>query len=164
MQALVRRHDAPLWVRPAIALAFFLVAGCSSQPGTNGGDVINCQDDPRVRTYSPNLSVTSTTGSMKFFLVRSDPAPPAQGTDTWTIRVVDLSGNALPNLSLSVDPFMPDHGHGTSVRAQASANGDGTYTVTPLYLFMPGVWRITFISAPDAGASDSAVFFFCIPG
>jgi len=63
-----------------------------------------------------------------------------------------------------VDPFMPDHGRGTSVHAEAASNGDGTYTIVPLYFFMPGVWRITFTNAADAGPSDSAAFFFCVPG
>ncbi len=167
MKSLVRPHDAPLWMRPAIVLMLFLVAGCGSKTDMNSGDVINCQNDARVTAYAPNLSVTSASGR-KFILVRSDPAPPAKGTDTWTMRVQDSSGNGLSNLLLWIDPnqgaWMPDHGHGSSVHADITANADGTYTVAPLYFFMPGVWRITISSAPDAGPSDSAVFYFCIPG
>jgi hypothetical protein len=75
--------------------------------------------------------------------------------------VTDASGQVLPGLSLSVLPFMPDHGHGTAVNASVTAQGGGDYTVTPLYFFMPGVWRIRFTSA---GSSDTADFWFCIPG
>jgi hypothetical protein len=36
--------------------------------------------------------------------------------------------------------------------------------VTPLYLFMPGVWRITFTvpATTDGGVPDSVAFFFCV--
>ena len=57
---------------------------------------------------------------------------------------------------------MPDHGHGTSVNATVSANPDGTYTVAPLYFFMPGVWRITFWIGSNQ--ADVGEFFFCVPG
>ncbi len=165
MQVLLARRDGPLWLLPATALILSFIAGCSSQSSNpDGGDVIDCRDDTRVATYAPNLFVFSAAHTMRFTLVQANPAPPAQGINTWTLRVADSSGQALPNLALSVDPFMPDHGHGSSVRAQANPNGDGTYTITPLYFFMPGVWRITFTNTVDAGIGDSAVFFFCVPG
>jgi len=128
------------------------------------GETISCQNDSRVMTYTPNMSVMSANGTLKFVLVRSDPPPPAKGNDTWTIRINDASGAPVSHLTLSAVPFMPDHGHGTSVTAQVTSNGDGTYTVTPLYLFMPGVWRITLTTVADAGPSDSAIFYFCVPG
>ena len=58
---------------------------------------------------------------------------------------------------------MPDMGHGTSIVPSMTSNGDGTYAVQPLYLFMAGVWSITF-TRPASGISDSAAFFFCVEG
>lgn len=167
MKTLVRLQDAPRWMRSASALVLLLLAACGSKDMTNTGDEINCQNDSRVMAYAPNLSVTSPSGR-RFILMQSDPAPPAKGTDTWTMRVQDSSGTTLPSLPLWIDPnmgvWMPDHGHGPSVHASVTANGDGTYTVAPLYFFMPGVWRVTIKSAPDAGPNDSAIFYFCVPG
>jgi hypothetical protein len=146
----------------ASLLAAGLLAACgSSSSNPDAGDVVNCQTDARVSTYTPNMSVKSSSGAMTFTLVQSTPAPPGRGNDTWTIHVTDASGQPLPNLSVSVLPFMPDHGHGTSVNASVTANGGGDYTVTPLYFFMPGVWRIRFTSA---GSTDTTDFWFCIPG
>ena len=107
------------------------------------------------------MTVASASKALTFALLQSNPGPPAKGNDTWTIKVTDASSQPQPNLSISVLPFMPDHGHGTSVNASITNNHDGTYTVAPLYFFMPGVWRITFTTASPA---DSAVFFFCVPG
>jgi hypothetical protein len=146
-----------------------LALGCGSSSGGNptnqtpdAGDLITCQNDPRVMTYAPGISVTSTSGSRKYVLLSADPAPPARGTDTWSLRITDAAGQVQSGLSVSVLPFMPDHGHGTSVSASVTANQDGTYTVAPLYFFMPGVWRITFWIPPNQ--SDVGEFFFCIPG
>jgi hypothetical protein len=163
LQLTFARHDVSLWMLPATAVVF-LVASCGSNSSNPDGGVISCQDDARVATYRPNLTVSSVSRAMSFTLVQANPAPPAVGTNTWTLQVADSSGRVIPNLSLSVDPFMPDHGHGTSVRASVTPNPDGSYTVAPLYFFMPGVWRITFSTTPDAGQTDSAVFFFCVPG
>ncbi len=164
MQMRLGRHVS-LWMPPATTVVLLFVAGCSSSPShPDGGDLITCQDDSRVAVYRPNLPASSTSGTLGFTLAQANPAPPAVGTNTWTLRVADSSGQPVPNLALSVVPFMPDHGHGTSVQAQVTANPDSSYTVTPLYFFMPGVWRITFSTTPDAGHSDTGVFFFCVPG
>jgi subtilisin family serine protease len=152
--------DAPSFLRSTLFLALALGAACGGSQSSSS-DVVNCTNDSRVAAYVPNLAVTSAGGGMKFVLVSSDPAPPARGTDIWALRVTDASGQPLPNLSLSVLPFMPDHGHGTSVTPQITSNGGGNYTVSNLYFFMPGVWRITFTSASP---SDTAAFFFCVPG
>jgi YtkA-like len=153
-----------------LAAAVLVGVGCGSSSGQNsqtGGpdanDVITCQNDPRVATYASGLTVSSTSGSHKYVLLSSDPAPPARGTDTWKIHITDAQGTALSGLAASVVPFMPDHGHGSSVNASVTANSDGTYTVAPLYFFMPGVWRVEFAVPPNQ-LSDVGDFFFCVPG
>ena len=146
-----------------LSIIALLLAGCgsgsSNQP--DAGEVIDCSSDPRVFTYTPGMTVASASKALTFALLQSNPGPPAKGNDTWTIKVTDASSQPQANLNISVLPFMPDHGHGTSVNASITNNHDGTYTVAPLYFFMPGVWRTTFTTASPA---DSAVFFFCVPG
>ena len=156
--------------RSGVVVGFLLALelGCGSSGGNptpstpDAGDLITCQNDPRAMTYAPGLSVTSTSGTRKYVLLTADPAPPARGTDTWSIKITDTGGTAQPGLTVGVLPFMPDHGHGTSVNATVTANADGTYTVAPLYFFMPGVWRITFWIGSNQ--ADVGQFFFCVPG
>jgi hypothetical protein len=142
---------------------FFLALSCgggSSSP--DAGDVVNCQSDSRVFTYAPNLTVTSSAGGMKVALVQSDPAPPAKGTDTWTLRVTNAAGTAMPGLPLGVKTLMPDHGHSSSTIPAITDTGGGNYKMTLLNLFMPGVWHIWFFS--NAAPTDTADFYFCVQG
>jgi hypothetical protein len=163
-----------------LAAVFFLATGLasacgddsSSSSGANpndagpidSGPVVTCEKDPRVDTYVANLTKTSTGGGLKVTLMASDPAPPIRGTNNWTLRVTDGAGKPLSNAGITVVPFMPDHGHGTSVKPTVAAQDDGKYSVTNVYFFMPGVWRVTVAMPSDAGAGESALFFFCVPG
>jgi YtkA-like len=155
--------DAPSrYVIAAIAFAILSAAcGGSNSGGGDAGDVVNCQSDPRVLVYAPPVAVQSQSKTMKFTLMQSSPAPPARGTDTWNIHVTDANGTALPSLTLTAKPFMPDHGHAPAVNPAVANNGNGDYTASNLYFFMPGVWQVTFTAQ---GSSDSTVFTFCVPG
>lgn len=140
-------------------------AGSSSdQASGDDGALIGCQDDARDDTYAPNLTKPSKAGLFEFVLVSAKPAPPALNNNSWVLRVLDAKGNPLPGVSIvSVTPFMPDHGHGTSAVPMATANGDGSFTISPLYLYMTGLWQITIV-AQSGSQKDSAVFSFCIAG
>ena len=104
------------------------------------------------------------SGALDFVLLNANPGPPGIGTNVWTMKITTDAGVNQPNMAVGVVPFMPDMGHGTSVTASMNSNPDGTYTVKRLYLFMAGVWRVTFTTMPASGASDSADIFFCIEG
>jgi hypothetical protein len=143
-------------------LAAALLAACGGGSSMADAGQVNCQTDSRVFTYAPNLTVDSANKALKFVLVQSDPAPPARGNDTWTLHVTNASGQAMANLGLSVQTLMPEHGHGSSVTPTITDKGVGDYTVTPLYLFMPGVWRIRFF--PAATPNETADFWFCVQG
>ncbi len=161
------------WLSLCIAGA----AGCTSSSGSSGAapadaqPVVTCQNDTRVDTYVANLAKSSSTGKLKVTLVSSDPAPPSVGTNSWTLHVADASGAPMSNAPLAIASFMPDHGHGSSVKAVITPQADGNYAVTPVYLFMPGVWRITFSlpaasadAGAGAGAAEEVAFFFCVAG
>src|SRR5512144_792911 len=104
---------ARAWIVAAALLGPLLGCGSSGgsspQPTPDAGDLITCQNDPRVMNYAPGLSVTSTSGTRKYVLGSADPAPPARGTDTWSMRITAGQGQAQPGLTVSVLPFMPDH-------------------------------------------------------
>jgi hypothetical protein len=149
-------------------------ADCSSGSAAPGqpdaaapadGDIVGCLTDPRDDTYAPDLTKPGQSGSFQFVLVSADPAPPATLTNTWTVKL--LSGGApVTGATFSWGPkslWMPDHGHGSTATPQVQDNGDGTYTLTPLYFFMAGLWQVT-LTAQSGGTTDTAVFSFCVQG
>ena len=147
---------------PALLLVALLVA-CGGDPHDStidGG--ITCRTDPRGEAYSAGQIRPGKGGALHFVLVQSDPGPPLKGSNSWTVNVRTPSGLPAAGATLKATPFMPDHGHGTSIVPQTTVVRDG-YTVSPLYLFMPGLWRIT-LEAKFGAITDSAEWFFCIEG
>jgi hypothetical protein len=154
----------------SMALAAALAAtaaGCSSSPaaptdaGTDdGGGIVGC-DDQRAQNYAPNMSVAGQAGIFTFVLVSSTPAPPANETNVFVLRILDASGQPVTDATFpNINPRMRTHG---TAKVTATSNGDGTYTLQPVYLFMAGLWEID-ITAQSGSATDSAAFFFCIAG
>jgi len=145
----------------------------TSQQGTggaDGADFITCASETRATPYSTGMTETSLSGAWTVKLLNNTfvvdgkalSEAPAKGTDTWTIEVDDASGKPTDGVVTGVSPWMPDHRHGTTA-VMVSAAGTGTYTLTPLYLYMAGYWEITVNLTAAGGAKDSAMFPICVP-
>ena len=129
---------------PAVAVAFLI--GCSAsaeQPG-HGAGVTN---------------VLSESGALRVVLHASPEAVPARGTNALDLDVVRAdSEEPVLGLSLSMVPFMPAMGHGSSVVPRCSEAGDGHYRCDDVVLSMPGLWELrTTIAGTE---SDAVVFRF----
>jgi len=146
------------------------VAGCSGAGGDPGSDTVDaglfydCTTEPRAVAAVPGLLRTSSTGIMQATLESLTPTALVKGSNTWKVGLSDTAGTALAGATIKAVPFMPDHGHGTSVKVGVSDMGAGDYGLTPLYLYMAGYWEITLTVMPPGGSSDSIVFPVCIPG
>jgi hypothetical protein len=108
----------------------------------------------------PDQTVTSDSGALTI-AVRFAPRPPTTGEDAAQLTFTDPAGTAVSGLDLTVVPWMPAHGHGTSVNPTITETAPGTFVATPLYLFMPGSWelRMTTTGAID----DAATAAFELP-
>jgi hypothetical protein len=79
---------------------------------------------------------------------------PTRGVNTLQLVFTHVNdGSPAAGLEVDVVPWMPAMGHGASVKPSVHAETQpGTYTVTNVNLFMPGLWEIrTTIGGP---ASD----------
>ncbi len=148
-------------MRRAISSWVLLLAACSGGGPPDAG-AVGCVNDPAAETYSAGMKKVGDGARLSFVLVSADPAPPLRGNNSWVVQVLDAQGQSVSGATLTVTPFMPEHGHGSSVTPTVTAGSDG-YHVTPLYLFMPGLWRVT-IAATAGATSDSAAFTFCVAG
>lgn len=145
------------------AIAALVAAGCSdgSESGGSGGQGgSSCTGD----TFSAGLQKSGKAGKLTVTLESADPAPPQKGDNRWTIRVTDPAGAPISDASVAVTPFMPEHGHGTSVQAVVTPKGDGRYELFPVNFLMPGKWEITLDVGLPGGQGDSVVYAFCVEG
>jgi hypothetical protein len=151
----------------ALAVAT-LVAACSTSDGgdpagTSGGTTSACAQDSRKDVYTAGLS-KQTAAALSVKVMSATPAPPAKLTNALTLQLLDAGGQPLDGATLSVVPFMPDHGHGSAIKPTVTPKGGGVYDVTNLYYPMPGLWRVTVtVQLPNLAAQDVA-FSFCIDG
>ena len=152
---------------PLPLLVVWLTACATEVPAsTDAGASVSCHKDPRVVAWQPGLQVQSTDGSAKLQFVAADPSPPARDTtNVWRVRLSQASGLPLAeDTTVTLAPFMPDHGHGSMSAPQAEAKGKGEWQLAPVNLFMPGVWRFTVTALPTGGAPLTFVWHLCIDG
>lgn len=122
-----------------------------------------CAQDTRKDVYAVGLT-KKTAASLSVKIMGATPAPPAKLTNELSLQLLDAGGQPLDGATLSVVPFMPDHGHGSAVKPTVTARGGGLYDITNLYYPMPGLWRVTVtVQLPSMAAQDVA-FAFCIDG
>jgi len=147
----------------SLPVTLALLAGCSS-----GGDTAAAEEDcafDNVDTYTAGIEKITGGGSFTVSIQSADPAPPDRGDNTWDLVVLDAAGAAVEGAAVVVTPYMPAHGHGTNPADFDGAEaGGGAYTAGPFDLFMPGLWEITVDVVDTTGASDDAIFTFCIEG
>lgn len=183
MSTLLRPTSAARFPSMGLLFAAALAAGCgpAETAGTGGGTSTSsstsaasttggqtaaaCAKDPRVVAYAVGVDAISTDGALSVHFLDASPAPPAKGNNTWRVQVLDSDGKPVNGAAIVTKAFMPDHGHGSSIKPEATSKGaDGTYEITPVNLFMPGVWQITFTVTPAGGKAESAIVNFCVDG
>lgn len=115
----------------------------------------DCEAETRDDEFMVGLSKSGASVTVTF--VSADPAPPGMGDNTWMVSLSD------PDASVTaVTPYMPDHGHGTPVEAIVNATDPGEFTITPVNLFMAGLWEVTLDILTGAGTTEQVVFAFCV--
>jgi len=151
-----------LLLAPLLALAVSAGCGGGGTTPNDTPDAQSCASDPRAMTYTVGMAQVGSQGEVTFKLMSVSPAPPMRNDNTWQVDLVDGNGTAIEGATLSATPFMPDHGHGTPIKAEVTEDSPGHYTITPLNLWMPGIWNVTLDATPQGGTKDQAVFTFCI--
>jgi hypothetical protein len=140
-------------------------AGCGGGSSPDANEGLACVASKRGEDYVVGLEHAGTTGALNFRLMSAMPAPPAFSKNTWIIQVNSLSGGVVgapvTGAAITVTPFMPDHEHGT-LRVNVEAMPDaGHYRLTPIDMWMAGLWEVT-IDVTAGAVRDSTVYRFCI--
>jgi hypothetical protein len=164
-------------VRPALVLAA-LAAACDPKPDDENADDdhhaasssddtsdtqdAGCAQETRDDEYMLGLEKSGEHVTVRF--VDAMPSPPARFDNTWMIEVVDTATSTpMTDIELEVEPYMPDHMHGTSIACEVTPMPEpGQMQLDPVNLFMPGLWEVRLnFTLPDA-VEDQVVFRFCV--
>lgn len=141
------------------------LAACASDHHTDdGGESYNCETETRDDDFVVGITKMGTANQVAFKLLSATPAPPARDDNSWLLQL-DTTAGPLSNATVVVTPFMPDHQHGTPIKVGVEAMPTaGQYTLSPINMWMPGLWEVTIsATATEPAVDDSVVFRFCIP-
>jgi len=128
--------------------ALVAAAGCGTEPVDSA---------PPTFAADPDQTIASDSGAL-MIAVRFSPRPPAVGTDAAQLQIVDANGMPASGLGLQVVPWMPAHGHGTSVNPTVTETSPGIFVATPIYLFMPGSWELRMTMSGSVDDTAKAAF------
>jgi hypothetical protein len=163
-----RAHDGRRGaVHGEAALMVVLLAASALAPGACGsaGGSMPEDCDNLGEEFFAGISKTSAA-DVTMEIVSAEPAPPANSDkNAWTVRLTDTSTEAaapIEGANLIVAPYMPQHGHGAP-NIPATEEGGGSYTLSPIYLKMTGLWEVTLKATPAGGPESRVMFRFCIP-
>jgi hypothetical protein len=150
----------PSGTRVALALRVGIVIGVAASWGGCGGAVPPAPDVPASFPAMVLATADSTSGHLHIAL-RAAPAPLVRGQNVGQLAITDDAGQPVDGLSLALIPWMPSHGHGTSVQPEITPSEVGVFIANPLYLFMAGEWelRMTF----EGVFNDTATATVAIP-
>jgi hypothetical protein len=106
---------------------------------------------PGTTAFPADAYLTVMSESAELLVqMRTSPQPPQRGTIGVELVVTSAAdGAARDGLIVHVVPWMPAHGHGTSLVPTVMAKSHGRYVLTDVDLFMPGHWELrTTFSGP----------------
>lgn len=88
-----------------------------------------------------------------------DPDPPISGNNSLEFVLAEDDGAPLIGAQVTVTPFMPSMGHGSTQDPVVEETEDGNYLATNIVYTMNGEWRLT-IDVETASLSDTFVLFY----
>ena len=154
----------------SVWLGLGLLAACGgSTPTPDAEEVVDCSQVTGVDTFVVGLEKVGAANMVDFKMMSADPAPPARNDNTWVFQFHLMNGAsvgaAMDGATIVATPYMPAHQHGSPKQVLITPTGNaGEYTLSPVFLWMPGVWQTTIQATASGGATtDSAVYSFCIP-
>jgi hypothetical protein len=81
------------------------------------------------------------------------------GKNTIDILIRDLNGKGIEGLEITVQPWMPDMGHGIDIEPVINEKGGGIYTLDNVHISMSGHWELK-LDFKRRDMKDRVVFDF----
>ena len=150
-----------------LAACLGLAAGCASNDtGDDEQAPVDCSMVTGADTFTVGLEKPGVGGTVDMRLISINPAPAVRGNNTWVVQIDSMAsgvvGSPMDGATLDISSYMPAHGHYSPITPTITATGNpGEYKITPINLWMPGVWQTT-ITVSSSQPADRAVYAFCV--
>ena len=122
-----------------------------------------CAEETRAEPFELDVERAGDDGLLSFRFDDADPMPPDLNENDWHITVLDAGGSPVDGCSVLVEPWMPDHGHGSNEPTGSATGTSGQYLVEGLDLIMPGFWAVAGSAECDS-VLDRSGYNLCIEG
>ncbi|HEX7602032.1 MAG TPA: FixH family protein [Polyangiaceae bacterium] len=117
------------------ALAALCALGCSSAQASSDAGV--------VFPAAALTTVTSDSGALRIEVRTAPDQPPQHGLIAVDFVIADAkTGATVDGLTVHPVPWMPAHGHGTSITPTVTPHGLGHYEITSVDFYMAGSWQL----------------------
>ena len=122
----------------------------------------SCAAETRADTFA--LGLEKSVEDYRLVLKSAAPTTPEVGPNTWDFELF-RGVDQVKTATVSLKPWMPDHGHGTTPLFWDSTylESEQRYQAGPFNLIMPGFWTFTF-SILDGTVEKEIAFGFCLEG
>ena len=142
-----------VWSPISIRATLAVVVACAFVPAAcgGGGDELAPLDvSPQAFMAAPAQTLATASGRLSVE-ARYLPQPAVRGANAVQLTLADAGGGPAGDLTIAVTPWMPSHGHGTSVQPVVTTDAADVFVANPLYLYMSGRWelRMTIGGAVD---------------
>ncbi len=155
-----------------IATAVLFAPSCDSEGDGDDHDHGDDDDDSEAGIECSgdedayDAKQTGEEGNFTIELVKADPEPHTNSTDSNTLEIVvtDADGEPVEDVDfVEIKPFTPAHGmHGTPIIPVATAgDAPGEYVITDVNYVHMGPWELRFDLEAN-GKTDHVVFTLCI--
>jgi hypothetical protein len=140
-------------------------AGVDAEMFEMAGGFVGCET---ATPYEPGLTILTASGEYEVRLLSAAPAPPDVEENAWTLAVApagSTADDALSDVEIAVEPWMPGHGHGVFPPEALGVSGeDGVAVIDGFNIIMPGFWEFRVRLTLADGTTDTALFAFCVRG
>lgn len=136
-------------------LSLWLVAcsGAEEEPTPPSDAVSSCAEDPRAEPLAVGNVFPGSV--IELVLTGADPLPPSPGDNVLSFDVTGATGCVL-----TVETWMPDHGHGGPAPVVTAIDESG-YEVAVRFT-MGGFWEVSVDALCDDGAQDALIVPVCV--
>jgi hypothetical protein len=123
-----------------VVFVCLLLSGCGSSDAASSSP--SCSTESSFPSQ-PLATVPSGSGKLEVELRTAPDQPLIAGLECVQLVVTEPStGAGVDGLTITMTPWMPAMGHGSSVTPLLAPMGDGRYVFTNVSLFMPGEWEL----------------------